>query len=233
VASHDVLAIETSVHGRVLVRRSGQDAASAERTADVARRRRRGVLVGYHGYAEGVDVMLERLQGIDDADGWTLIAIQALNRFYRGRSEDVVAGWMTRQDRDAAIADNLAYVDTTLDAVLGARTGEGTLVHVGFSQGVAMAFRAAVRGRRRAAAVIAVGGDVPPELLADRAAPFPPVLLVRGDSDDWYTQARLDADVSALRQRGVDADAIVASGGHEWNAAVSRAAATFVRRVLT
>jgi predicted esterase len=232
VPSHDVLSIATPVHGRVLVRRSAQHAAPADSTADVAGRTWRGVLVGYHGYAEDADLMLERLQGIDDADRWTLIAIQALNRFYRGRSEDVVAGWMTRQDREGAIADNITYVDTTLDAVLGARAGNGTLVHVGFSQGVAMAFRAAVRGWRGGRAVIAVGGDVPPELLADRAARFPPVLLVRGDSDDWYTQAKLDADVAALRQRGVHADAIVASGGHEWNAAVSRAAATFVRRVL-
>lgn len=36
-----------------------------------------------------------------------------------------------------------------------------------------MAFRAGVRCRRRASGIIAVGGDVPPELPADAALRFP------------------------------------------------------------
>src|SRR5688500_4575442 len=155
------LSVETHGHGRVIVQR-GRDAAG-------------GVLAGYHGYAESADVMLERLQSISGAEAWTLVAVQALNRFYRGRSQDVVAGWMTRQDREAAIADTIRYVDAALDTVLAAHSSDPAIVQVGFSQGVATAFRAAVRGRRRSAAVIAVGGDVPPELLADESARFPRV----------------------------------------------------------
>ena len=55
---------------------------------------------------------------------------------------------MTRQDREAAIADNIDYVDRVVAAT---RTAAEPLVFAGFSQGVAMAFRAAVRGKRRAA----------------------------------------------------------------------------------
>ena len=32
---------------------------------------------------------------------WTRVSVQALHRFYRGRSEITVASWMTRQDRAA------------------------------------------------------------------------------------------------------------------------------------
>jgi predicted esterase len=93
-----------------------------------------------------------------------------------------------------------------------------------------MAFRAAVRGIRPAAGVIAVGGDVPPELIADEAARFPPVLLMRGSREDWYTEEKLRTDVAALESRGVQVTAVTYDGGHEWNAEVSAAAAAFLLR---
>ncbi|HXG54865.1 MAG TPA: hypothetical protein VNJ03_05750, partial [Vicinamibacterales bacterium] len=216
--------VPTGTHGRVLVR----DAPAP-----------RGLLVGFHGYMEDAQIQMDRLAGIPGADEWTLVSVQALNRFYRGRSEDVVAGWMTRQDREAAIQDNCDYVNRAVEVVA---PGAARIVYTGFSQGVAMAFRAAVQheprfntvqhGSPRATvqhgstllktvAIIAVGGDVPPELLEDPAATFPPVLLARGARDEWYTAAKLDADMAALTARGVRAESLVYDGGHEWTPEVS------------
>ena len=206
------LSIEAPAHGRVLVR----DVDSP-----------RGLLVGFHGYAETAETQLERLAAVPGTDAWTLVAAQGLNRFYRGRTQDVVAGWMTRQDRDDAIRDNVAYVDNVIEAT---RNGSEPIVVAGFSQGVAMAFRAAVLGRAGASGVIAVGGDIPPELLAGSASasPFPRVLLIRGATDDWYTAKKLDADMSALRARGEEPEAFTHDGGHEWTADVAMAAGDFL-----
>ena len=66
----------------------------------------------------------------------------------------------------------------------------------------------------RASGVIAVGGDIPAELLADPASRFPRVLLIRGATDDWYTAKKLDADLSALRARGDDPEAFTHHAGH-------------------
>jgi predicted esterase len=186
----------------------------------------RGVLVGFHGYMENAAIQLERLAAIPGASAWTLVAVQALHRFYRGRSEDVVASWMTREDREAAIADNLEYVDAVLDSV--PHDDATRIVHAGFSQGVAMAFRSAVAGRARAAGVIAISGDVPPELLTGPARRFPPVLLARGERDDWLTREKFDADVHALGARGVDVRPLVFDGAHEWNDAVASAVGEFL-----
>ena len=206
------LSIEAPAHGRVLVR----DVDSP-----------RGLLVGFHGYAETAETQLERLAAVPGTDAWTLVAAQGLNRFYRGRTQDVVAGWMTRQDRDDAIRDNVAYVDNVIEAT---RNGSEPIVVAGFSQGVAMAFRAAVLGRAGVNGVIAVGGDIPPELLAGSASasPFPRVLLIRGATDDWYTAKKLDADMSALRARGEEPEAVTHDGGHEWTADVAMAAGDFL-----
>jgi predicted esterase len=160
----------------------------------------------------------------------TLVSVQGLNRFYRGRGEDVVASWMTRQDRDAMIEDNIEYCDRAIDL---AAPPEIPLFTAGLSQGVAMAFRAAMRGRRRAIGVVAVGGDVPPELLQDATLTFPAVLLARGESDAWYTSAKLEADASALRARHTTVETVMYPGGHEWTADVSAAASRFLSRYIS
>src|SRR5439155_9659348 len=133
-----------------------------------------------------------------------IVSVQGLHRFYRGRSQDVVASWMTRQDRELMIADNIAYVSAVIDAVSREWHINGTLVFAGFSQGVAMAFRAAVRGSHPPIVVLALGGDIPPELEGDGLARFSTALIGRGGRDEWYSPASFAADEARLRAAGVD-----------------------------
>ena len=134
--------IETTTHGRYLVVPPASPGPAP-------------VLVGFHGYAELAEAQLDRMSAIPGTDRWLLLSIQGLNRFYQRRTNDVIAGWMTRQHRELAIADNLAYVQSVVDLVHREWPTTPTLVYTGFSQGVAMAFRAAVaatyrpRSRRR------------------------------------------------------------------------------------
>ncbi len=212
----DVHVVATQTHGRVLVRRAESP---------------RGILAGFHGYSENAAIQLARLEAIPGSAAWTLVSIQGLHRFYRGRTQEVMASWMTREDRDHAIADNIAYVEAALGAAGCAAATP--VVYVGFSQGVSMALRAALRGRARAAGAIAVGGDVPPELLADASLAFPPLLLARGASDAWYTAAKMEADVAALRARGVTVQTIVYPAAHEWTPAVEAAAGEWLAALAT
>ena len=205
--------IATRTHGRILVHHGTGD----------------GLVLGFHGYYEDADVQMARLRGIPGSDAWTLVSVQGLHRFYRGRSHDVVASWMTRQDRELAIADNVAYVDAVLDAVKGA-AWTGIVVCVGFSQGTAMAFRAATRARVRAAAIVAVGADVPPDVLDEAGVPVPPVLLIRGSRDDLYTKTMFEADAAALAARGTDVQAATLDAPHDWTDDVAHAAGHFLRR---
>ena len=74
-------------------------------------------LVGFHGYQENAAIHLDVLRRIAGRPAASnLISIQALNRFYT-RANVVVAGWMTKEDRELAIADNIAYVAAVLDEV--------------------------------------------------------------------------------------------------------------------
>jgi len=186
------------------------------------------LLVGFHGYAEGAEAQLERLQAIPGADRWRLVSIQALHRFYQRRTNEVVAGWMTRQDRELAIADNLAYVAGVMEAIDREWPGASRVVLTGFSQGVAMTFRAAAAAAGRVDGVIAVGGDVPPELDAAALAHVPAALVCRGARDEFYAPATFDNDVRRLREAGADVRPVLFEGAHEWSDDVVRAASVFL-----
>lgn len=188
------------------------------------------LLVGFHGYGEDAEAQLERLCAIPGSAQWGIVSIQALHRFYERRTNRVVASWMTRQDRELAIADNLAYVRTCIDAVVAAWPATPPIVFAGFSQGVAMAFRAASAVDRGAAGVIAVGGDVPPDLTPVDLKRISAALLARGASDEWYTEQQFADDERRLRQSSVRVSAIRLNAGHQWSSEVAAAAAQFLRQ---
>lgn len=190
------------------------------------------MLVGFHGYGESVETHLERLRAIPSADEWLIVSIQGLHRFYNRAANSVVASWMTRQDRELAIADNLAYVSAVIEEVLRERPAPH-IVLAGFSQGVAMTFRAAAAITRPVAGAIAVGGDVPPEISRQALAKVGSALVCRGVRDEWYTSAIYSGDLSRLREADVRVEELEFDGGHEWSDEVNRAAAAFLRNVRT
>src|SRR6188768_3030159 len=97
-----MILVPATVHGRVLIE-PDEGAAVLSRA-----------LVGFHGYAQTAGDMMAELNRIPGASDWTRISIQALNRFYIRGDSQVVASWMTREDREQAIADNVAYVDSVI-----------------------------------------------------------------------------------------------------------------------
>jgi predicted esterase len=169
------------------------------------------------------------MRRIPGADRWRRVSIQGLHRFYQRRTNEVVASWMTRQDRELAIADNLSYVDAVLTAVEREHPGAPRLVLTGFSQGVAMMFRAAAAASRPVDGVIAVGGDVPPEIEPSALTRVRRALVCRGARDQWYTAEVFSRDVKRLRDAHVRVEPLDFAGGHEWSAEVVDASAAFLR----
>ena len=211
--------IATGTHGRYLIE-PPESAGAAP------------VLFGFHGYAEGAEAQLERMRAIPGAGRWRLVAVQGLHRFYQRRENQVIASWLTRQDRELAIADNLAYVEGVMRDVEKEWPGARRVVLAGFSQGVAMVYRVAAAAPRPVDGVIAVGGDVPPELDAAALARVPSALVCRGERDEWYTTDKFDNDIGRLREAGVAVRPLAYDGGHEWADDVIRAASLFLNEPL-
>ncbi|HVW12078.1 MAG TPA: hypothetical protein VHC90_26045 [Bryobacteraceae bacterium] len=174
------------------------------------------ILAGFHGYAEDAGMQLARLRSLPGSERCLIVSLQGLHSFYNRRTNEVVASWMTKQNREEAIADNIAYVKTCLDAVAAEWATAPVAVFAGFSQGVAMAFRAAVHFPHRVAGVIAVGGDVPPELSPDALRAIPRALVARGSGDSLYSDAQFFRDEKTLREAGTNVHSLPFTGGHEW-----------------
>ena len=210
--------ISARIAGRYLV----QAPADAEPTS---------VLVGFHGYGESAEHHLQQLRMISGVDRWLLVSIQALNRFYDRRTGAVVASWMTSQGREQMIADNLAYVDSVVTHVLRTYSSASVIVYSGFSQGVAMAYRAAIRGRHLASGVIALAGDVPPDLHALVSDRWPRVVLGRGNNDPYYSEEAMKLDLAILERQGALVEPVVFDGAHEWHDDVRAASSRLLQAV--
>ena len=172
--------------------------------------------------------MLEQLQKIPGSNRCRLVSVQALSRFYTRSNEAVIASWMTRQDRESAIADNIEYLNRAVTAA-GADEAR-TIVYLGFSQGASMAARAATRGSRGAHGLILLGGDIPPDVRDDSSLAIPPVLIGVGSRDDWYG-ARVDADIAFLKARSVPHEVVRFDGGHEFTDAFRQTAGKWLERI--
>ncbi len=137
---------------------------------------------------------------------------------------------MTKFDREHALADNRRYAVAVLAALAAEFPGVERWALAGFSQGVAMAYRAAAGAPRPPAALVVLAGDVPPDVAADGAASLPPVLVARGSEDAWYDAAKMDADLVTLAAAGVAAEPFTFAGGHEWHPEMLARAGEFLRR---
>jgi predicted esterase len=201
--------VSTPVHGRFLYE-----------PRDPAR-----LLVGFHGYAENATPNMAELRKVPQAEEWSLAAVQALHPFYIRHDPGIGASWMTAQDRELAIADNIEYIRR----VVGSLPRPNKLVFLGFSQGVAMAFRAAADFGARCDGIIALGGDIPPEI-TDEHVKLPPTLLSRGERDEWYTQEKFEQDLRFLRET-TDVTACVFNAAHEWSDDFRKAAGEFLEKI--
>ncbi len=209
------------VHGRVLV--AGHTEPGAP------------LLVGCHGYGEHAGHLLDALERLPDADRWLLASVEALHPFYNRKTREVVGSWMTSRLREQAIRDNTAYV---LDAVASVRARFRTapqLVLAGFSQGVAMAYRAAAALGAEARGLVVLAGDVPPDVASGwgRGGAMPPILIGRGTRDEWYTERKMTQDLSILADLGADVETCVFRGGHEWSSAFLTAMSAFLARSIS
>jgi predicted esterase len=193
--------IETRTHGRYLV-----DTPAGEGPFPL--------LVGCHGYGEGAEDMLKQLVRMRGNAPWLLVSVQALKRFYP-KGGDVVANWMTREDRELAIADNIAYVSAVVAEIRASYRTTSTLVYAGFSQGVAMAYRAAAFAGPAAGGVM-LAGDVPPDVVPHLAS-LPPILIGRGSADSWYTDEKAAADLALYRAARMTPSVHVFDAGHVWH----------------
>lgn len=149
----------------------------------------KGALYVLHGYGQLAEYFIRKFQPAADA-GWQVVAPEGPHRFYlQGFSGRVGASWMTKEDRITDITDYVRYLDLLRKERM---ESEERLPQVllGFSQGVATAFRWLALGEGGPGSwqgIIAHSGIIPPDLpdQADLLKQAPPLQLIAGSQDAY------------------------------------------------
>ncbi|MGI8619678.1 MAG: alpha/beta hydrolase [Gemmatimonadaceae bacterium] len=178
-----------------------------------------------HGYGQLASRFIRRFDVIDDGSR-LIVAPEALSRFYISgasgpHSDDVKVGasWMTREGRDAEIADQVTYLDLVWARECAGLESPGVrFVGFGFSQGAAAVCRWAARTSTPPDHLILWGSGVPVELLEGEGREGlarSSMTIVLGARDpiadgDRVAEHRKQLDVAGLSYRLVMYD-----GGHE------------------
>ncbi|WP_420455525.1 alpha/beta hydrolase [Rubrivirga sp.] len=190
------------------------------------------VWVACHGYGQLAPFFARHFRAAE-RPGRLIVVPEALSRFYvgdlTGRDRRVGASWMTREDREADIADVTRYLDDVFVAACARADADPHAVPLtgfGFSQGTATVVRwlalspLVARRARRADRLILWGGGLPHDLdLADHAGWLTEagVTLVAGDRDGFATPGKVIEQEARLRAAGIPVETRSFAGEHRLN----------------
>ena len=173
------------------------------------------LLLAMHGYGQACKNFVKTFAPFAEQNV-LVVAPQGLHQFYWINHRPAFS-WMTSFEREQTIADNLAYMALLYNTIQEEYSFDPERVFLlGFSQGVAMAFRFAASGHITTRGVIACGGDLPPDVAAriEEVTPFP-ALVMHGTQDTIVPIAKSEACVEVLEQHQFPVETHFFEGNHE------------------
>lgn len=195
-----------------------------------------------HGYGQLARRFIRQFSPIDDGTR-LIVAPEGLSRFYldpipqrrNDPSPRIGASWMSREAREAEIADYTEYLERLTAEVRHHLAGAAPrIVVLGFSQGTATVCRWLAASELRAEQLVLWSGTIPPELDVPvwsanlRGAA---ITLVAGETDEMVPPAAVAAEAERLSASGVAFDLERHAGAHAVDAtALTALAERFSRR---
>ena len=171
-----------------------------------------------HGLGQLARIFITYFQSID-APGRLVVAPEALNRYYlftepgmRSKDAKVGATWMTREDRENEIADQVDYLDAVWRETAA---GASRVTVLGFSQGVATAARWIATGKSRVDRFVAWSRQLPPDVDPSVYAKLAGgITMVAGTTDEYATWIAEGNHDSRMVAAGVTPKVVTFDGGH-------------------
>lgn len=171
-----------------------------------------------HGYGQLAKYFIRWFEPIADEET-LIVAPEGLHRFYwNGFSGNVVASWMTKEDRLTDIEDYVSYLDQTSASVLSKLPEDVTINVLGFSQGTATVCRWIDSGEIKPDNLIIWAGSFPDDVnYFENKQRFNRlnIQLVVGDNDEFYINEKLDKEVKRLEESELRFKLINYNGGHK------------------
>jgi predicted esterase len=170
-----------------------------------------------HGYGQLAKFFIRKFSPALEK-GYTIVAPEGLHRFYlEGTSGRVGASWMTKENREQDIQNYLKYLDA-VHAKLTAEKEWEEIVVLGFSQGVATAFRWLAESDIKPSKFLICSGLVPPDVdLNIKKDIFDPIKMsyFSGVNDPYRTEDSVKEFYDAVASSKLEMELVNFEGIHE------------------
>ena len=170
-----------------------------------------------HGYGQLAKFFIRKFSPALEK-GYTIVAPEGLHSFYlEGTSGRVGASWMTKENRKQDIQNYLKYLDA-VHAKLTAEKEWEEIVVLGFSQGVATAFRWLAESDIKPSKFLICSGLVPPDVdLNIKKDIFDPIKMsyFSGVNDPYRTEDSVKEFYDAVASSKLEMELVNFEGIHE------------------
>lgn len=173
------------------------------------------LLITTHGYGQSCRGFIKNFEALREKNV-LIVAPQGINQFYWKNGRPGFS-WMTSHMREYTIQDNIAYMGELVESLSDRYPYDPDRIFMlGFSQGVAMAFRTAAAGHVEPRGVIACGGDLPPDVhdMLFRLDPFD-ALIVHGTEDEVVKTEKGEECLRILQEFEFPVESHFFKGGHD------------------
>ena len=170
-----------------------------------------------HGYGQMAKFFIRKFQPAEEL-GYTIIAPQGLNKFYlEGTSGRVGASWMTKENREDDIKNYLVYLNAVHSEISSEKNWD-EIVILGFSQGVATAFRWLAENNIKPSKFLICSGLIPPDIdLNIKKDIFDPIQMsyFSGVNDTYRTEASVQEFYDNVASSQLNIELVNFDGVHE------------------
>jgi predicted esterase len=164
------------------------------------------VWIVLHGYGQLAEYFIRKFHCLDPTKNF-VIAPEGMHRFYlEGSSGRVGASWMTKEAREADIADNMEFLNQLWDTITQ-QYHYTNKVLLGFSQGGATAARWHELGNYEATYFVLWASVFPPDLQFEptkNAFVHSKNYFVLGNDDPYYTLSKRTEMTASIAPLGFD-----------------------------
>jgi predicted esterase len=169
------------------------------------------LIIVLHGYGQLAEFFIRKFNEIPE--DYLVVAPEGMHRFYlNGTSGRVAASWMTKEDRESDIADNLNWLKQLYDELTGQKTFE-KIILLGFSQGGATAARWFYSQKVQFDQLILWASVFPPDLERPPINSNSNNYFVVGTEDEYYNAEAQMSEIEFYQKIGFQT--IQFAGSHD------------------
>lgn len=190
------------------------------RTSHVVNRNEKEILFALHGYGQLSEYFLKKLEPIFNEERLVVVPEATNYAYLEGFSGRVGANWMTRHERESAIANNHDYLNGLLENILLKYTKTPIIKVLGFSQGAATATRWVSQLPMSVDSLILWSGGFAHDLnLRETGEKLKntEIMIVLGNNDNLITPDSIQKQDEFISTLPLKVEKLQFEGGHDLN----------------